>query len=379
MRVVLLAADFPPSVGGIQRYGAGLAGALVQAGVPVQVVAMQQPGCERFDAEVGYEVVRVPGGSKRAVWQQMRHAAQSAWPGDDTTAFVALKWFPEGPAALQAAAARRGISAMIGHDREFALHGLNAIKWAMQKWVLSACDIPFATTAFAASQMERMGVASRRLRRLGTGLDGQQFYPDSEAAQRLRCRLGLEDATVVCTVSRLAAHKGHRHVMEALTLIADQLPRLRYLIIGDGPYRPDLERHAEALGASDMVRFTGPVSADDLRAYYTMADVMVMATHDLPGHPTEGFGLSFIEANACGTPVIGTHTGGIPEAIEDGVSGLLVPPCDPETLAEALLSLLTASDYAHLLGEKGRQRALSQFTWPRVVARLIEALDGAQG
>lgn len=375
MRVVLLAADFPPSVGGIQRYGAGLAGALAQAGVSVQVVAVRQADCERCDAEADYEVLRLPGGGKWAIWQQMRQSAREARADEGNTALVALKWFPEGPAAIQAAAGKHGISAMIGHDREFALHGLNAVKWGMQKWVLGACDMPLATTNFAASQMESMGVAPGRIRRLGAGLDRRHFYPDRDAAEQLRSRLGLEDTLVVCTVSRLAAHKGHRHVMEALALIADQLPHLRYVIVGDGPYRQQLERHSAECGLSETVLFTGPVPVDDLRAYYTMADVMVMATFDLPGHPTEGFGLSFIEANACGTPVVGTRTGGIPEAVQDGASGLLVPPGDPEALAEALLRLLADPDYARLLGEKGRQRAVAEFTWPRVAARLMEALE----
>ncbi len=378
MKVILLAADFPPSVGGVQRYAASLAEALVETGVDAQVIATAQPEAAQFDADAEYEVVRVAGTSKRAVWRQMKAAAVKSAAGQSETAVVATKWFPEGPAAIQAAREIGGPSAMIGHDREFALHGLNLVKWGMQKWVLGGCDIVFVTTGFVADQMSRLGVGEARIRKLGGGLDAEYFYPDPEGAEKLRRELGLENAQVICTVSRLAPHKGHKYVMEALPLVIEEVPQLRYVIVGEGPYRPRLEQHARDYGVREHVLFAGRVPFGLLRPYYTMADVMIMATFDIPGHPTEGFGLSFLEANACGTPVIGTYTGGIPEAVEDGVSGLLVPPCDDEAIAEALLRLLTDREYARLLGEQGRQRALTEFSWDHVARRLMEAVDASR-
>jgi len=376
MKIILLAADFPPSMGGIQHYSASLADSAYSTGVDVRVIAIRQPGSEQFDAAASYEILRVPGGSKWAVWQQMRQAAQMMAEGEGQTVIVATKWFPEGPAAVQAAHKAGAISALIGYDREFALHGLNIVKWAMQKYVLGHSEIIFATTAFAAQQFQSMGVPRVKIYHLSGGVDSDKFYPDPEGAARIREDLGLSDAPVIVTISRLAAHKGHRYVLQALPLVQMQVPDVRYVIVGDGPYRQQLEKYAHRYDVTGRVVFTGRVSAQQLRAYYTMADVMAMPSFDVARKPTEGFGLTYLEANACGTPVIGAMTGGVPEAVEHEVSGLLVPPRDFRAVAKALIRLLGDPDYAKALGESGRTRALNNFSWSLVTRRFIAALTG---
>ncbi len=375
MKIILLAADFPPSLGGIQQYVASLAKALANAGADMHVVATAQPQSQQFDAEANYEILRVAGGGKRQVWQQMEAAAVELAGGSAETAVVATKWFPEGPAALGAARSTGGVSAMIGYDREFALHGLNFVKWGMQKHVLGNCDIIFAISGFTVKQLRKMGVARVNIYQLGAGLDAEQFYPDMEGAEKLRKQLGLQDARVICTVSRLAAHKGHRYVLEALLMVAEQVPEVKYVIVGEGPYRRRLEKCAQVHQVKERVVFTGQVPLEQLRQFYTMAEVMILASFDLLGHPAEGFGLSFLEANACGTPVIGTRTGGIPEAVADRESGLLVPPRDHETVANALIRLLEDRDYAVMLGKLGRKRVTEEFSWASVAQRLMAGLE----
>lgn len=377
MKIILLAADFPPSVGGIQQYVSSLARALGECGEDVHVVATAQAGSEEFDAGFGVPVVRVAVRSKWQIWQGMRRAAVELAHQSPGAAITATKWFPEGPAAIQAARSTGGTSAMIGYDREFALHGLNVVKWGMQKYVLRGCDVACGITGFVVEGLQRMGAAAAKIRRLGGGVDSARFYPDAEAAERLRAEFELQAQPVICTASRLARHKGHRHVLQALRLVVEQLPDTHYVIVGEGPYQPELERFAEQCGVSEHVTFAGRVSDEELRAYYTMAEVMAMPSFDIPGYPNEGLGLTYLEANACGTPVIGADSGGVSEIIEDGASGLLVPPRDHKALAEAVLKLLRDPGYAAELGEYGRQRVLSDFSWAQVAERFISAVRTA--
>jgi phosphatidyl-myo-inositol dimannoside synthase len=375
MRIILLAADFPPSLGGIQQYVLSLARALDECGQEVHLVATVQPGSDEFDAGLGVPVIRVAARSKWDIWQKMRGAAIELAGGAAGTIVTATKWFPEGPAAMQAARSLGGVSAMIGYDREFALHGFNIIKWGMQKYVLGGCDIAYGITDFAVAGLRRMGVAAAKIHRLGGGVDSERFYPDTEAAEGLRAELQLQAQPVICTVSRLARHKGHPYVLQALRQVIEKLPDTHYVIVGEGPYRPELDRLVEQYGVGEHVTFAGRVSDEQLRAYYTMAEVMAMPSFDIPGHPNEGLGLTYLEANACGTPVIGADSGGVSEVIEDGASGLLVPPRDHRALAEALLKLLQDPEYAAKLGEYGRRRVLEDFSWPQVAERFVNAVS----
>jgi phosphatidylinositol alpha-1,6-mannosyltransferase len=104
-----------------------------------------------------------------------------------------------------------------------------------------------------------------------------------------------------------------------------------------------------------------------------MADLFVMPAREDPPD-VEGFGLVFLEANACGTPVIGARTGGIPDAIRDGDTGLLVPPTDPDALAEAIRRVLTQPDLAASLGRQGRDYAATEASWAHVAERMHSVL-----
>jgi phosphatidylinositol alpha-1,6-mannosyltransferase len=148
-----------------------------------------------------------------------------------------------------------------------------------------------------------------------------------------------------------------------------------YVIVGDGPRREALQDLAKALEVAGRVHFAGEVPEDELPAWYQLCDVFVMPTQDLRGDPGEGFGLVYLEANAAGRPVVGTAACGVPDAVADGVSGLLVPPQDLPALLEALCRLLGDADLRARLGEAGRRRVLEEFTWERTAAEFLAGLE----
>ena len=178
------------------------------------------------------------------------------------------------------------------------------------------------------------------------------------------------------TVGNLVARKGHDMVIRALPRVRQTVPDVTYLIIGDGPYRGQLEALAGALGVRDRVIFAGGIPNEELPPIYALSDLFVMPSRDQSEEcDVEGFGVVFLEANACAKPVVGGRSGGICEAISDGVTGLLVDPNDPEDIANALVRLLTNSDLATRLGKRGRLRVVRDFSWERVGDQVLGILD----
>lgn len=197
--------------------------------------------------------------------------------------------------------------------------------------------------------MEQAGIPRRKLSVILYGIGEPRSRPSREAA---RTRLGLpQDVFVISALARLVPDKGIADLIEALRILDARDSLL--LVAGSGPARQDLEAQAKRdLGT--RFRFLGRVEeADD---FYAASDLFVLPSY------MEGFGLVFIEAAMHGVPSIGTKVGGVPEAIEDGLSGLLIPPKSPEVLADRLRRLYKDSVELEQMGEAARLRALSRFT-----------------
>jgi phosphatidylinositol alpha-1,6-mannosyltransferase len=180
-------------------------------------------------------------------------------------------------------------------------------------------------------------------------------------------------------VGRLVdAYKGHDMVIRALPLILAKTPDTEYVIVGDGPLRPYLERLAASLGVAPAVRFVGEASDDEVDAWYRACDVFVLASRESGvSGGAEGYGIVIVEASLRGKPVVGGRSGGIPDAVIDGETGLLVDPSDPADIAEAVTRLLTEHDLADRLGRGGRRRVLEDLSWPEYTQRFSRVLAEA--
>ena len=153
-----------------------------------------------------------------------------------------------------------------------------------------------------------------------------------------------KDKVILC-VGNLVARKGQDMVIRALPSLRQTIPDVTYLIVGEGPYRVPLDKLTLELGVRDRVIFAGRILVEELPDIYAISDVFVMPSRN-EECDVEGFGLVFLEASACAKPVVGGRSGGIPDAIEEGVTGLLVGPRDPEDIANALARLLSDGDLA---------------------------------
>jgi glycosyltransferase involved in cell wall biosynthesis len=168
-------------------------------------------------------------------------------------------------------------------------------------------------------------------------------------------------------VAKLSPVKGHRHFLEAAASVSRAYGDVRFLVVGDGPERARLERTAGELGISGKVRFLGV--RDDVPAVLKLMDVLVLSSL------SEGSPNVVLEGMASGVPIVGTRVGGVPELVEDGVSGLLVDPGDVPAMSNAVLALLTDPDRARAMGEKGRTRATEDYDINRVIVRIEDVFS----
>ena len=192
--------------------------------------------------------------------------------------------------------------------------------------------------------------------------------------QRIADKQNLKNRKILFTVGRLIERKGHDKVIEALPLIIKKVPNVIYLICGKGPHKENLSNLVDKLNLSDYVKFLGQLPQEDLIAYYQLCDVFIMPSRQLPNGDVEGFGIVFIEANLFGKPVIGGRSGGIPEAVLDDQTGVLVNPNDIKDIADTAIRLLTDETLSQRLGRQGQKRAKKDFDWRIQTEKIKEIL-----
>jgi glycosyltransferase involved in cell wall biosynthesis len=180
---------------------------------------------------------------------------------------------------------------------------------------------------------------------------------------------------VIGCVAHFADHKGHRYLIEAAARVAAAVPDVRFLLVGDGELRPQIERQIKELKIEKQVILTG--FRNDIPRLLAAMDIVVLSSH------LEGLGTSLLDAMAMARPVVATRVGGIPEMVEDGVTGRLVPPRDPAVLARALIELIRRPDEREKMGAAGRARMLEKFSAEAMVtateALYLKILSEKQG
>jgi glycosyltransferase involved in cell wall biosynthesis len=200
--------------------------------------------------------------------------------------------------------------------------------------------------------------ASEKLITIHNPVDLDVFRP-APPDHEIRSSLGAgHDDVLVVTVGRLVEFKGHKYFIEAAARIAGtnhpMAERIKFAVVGGGPLSDELKKQAAASKATGKIVFTG--HRDDIPAIMNAMDIFALPSI------AEHFGRVVIEAMACRKPVIGTCAGGVPEIIEDGVSGILVPPRDPAALADAIMSLATDREKAKRVASAGEERAQKLFS-----------------
>jgi glycosyltransferase involved in cell wall biosynthesis len=225
-----------------------------------------------------------------------------------------------------------------------------------------------ATTKAYAEESKILKRYLRKVVVVPNGVDCEKFNPKVKGDE-VRAKYGLEHCKVVLFVGALTRwhrYKGLDILIKAFHSISQLDDSARLLIVGEGSLKKEYQSLCRSLKLSGKVFFAGNVQDEDLQKFYAASDVLVLPSKDR----SEGFGLTLLEANACGKPVIGSMVGGIPDVIKHEYNGLLVPPSDDKALAQAVLRVLKDVDLAFSMGSNGRKIAEAH-DW-RIIARAVE-------
>jgi len=243
-----------------------------------------------------------------------------------------------------------------------------------RKDYLHAADKIVAVSSFTCDALTReMDIRPDRIMLIQNGVDIERFTP-GERDPVLLARHGLQGKKVVLTLGRLVQRKGADMAIRAMARILKTRSDVHYLIVGDGELRPELERIIKEENVSSQVTLVGKVSESDLVKYFRLCDLFLMPNRTLPDGDTEGFGLVFREANACGKPVIGGRAGGVVEAVIDGESGFLVDGENIDEIERLVTKILDNPALARELGAKGMAIANASST-ETVAARFLLACE----
>lgn len=369
---LILTADFPPIEGGISTVTTQLAAGLARRnrlhslGAP-RVQSEPPASLSHDDAALPYQVFRIPGYS----WGMLR-ALPARRP--------VRRWIEQHPGQItKIIAMNAGFGGWLARrfQRRFGLpydtfaYGFEFLKFRRNPPARSflvniykAADRVLSISDYTTGELLRFGVPPERITRIRLGVDTKRFRPDVDGTP-LRHRWNAGEKTVLLSVGRLIPRKGHRLVIQAMREILPRHPDLVYWIAGRGPERDPLESLVRRLGLESHVQFLGYLPEDELPQLYAASDLFILPTQQV-GESVEGYGLVFLEAAACGKPSVAGRTGGVPEAVRDGETGVLIDSFDSVCLAGALIDLLNRPERIRSLGQAALRRA-EQFSVERML------------
>ncbi|MFZ0322904.1 MAG: glycosyltransferase family 4 protein [Actinomycetes bacterium] len=375
-RVLVVTNDFPPRPGGIQTFLHELVRRLPPDDVVVYTSRWR--GWEEFDAAQPFTVVRedtkvlvpTPGVRRRASALLVEHGCDSVLFG--AAAPLGLL----GP-ALRTAGARRVVALTHGHEAGWAqLPGPRQLLRRIGEGVDTVTYLGEYTRERIASALSP--AAASRMVRLTPGVDTSVFRPDPEGRAMVRARHGLGERPVVVCVSRLMPRKGQDVLIDIWPSVQREVPDAALLLVGGGPYRKKLQGKVSALGLGGDVVLTGSVPFAQLPAHFAAGDVFAMPARTRNrGLDVEGLGIVYLEASATGLPVVAGDSGGAPDAVLDGETGFVVDGRSDPQVQRSVVALLTDSQLASQMSERGGEWVREAWAWPKRAQELAELLGGS--
>ncbi len=359
LRAIVLTPDFPPDSGGIQL----LVSRVVQhfSRVECMVVTTTRRNSANSDAQFGFVIRRIPP----ILGQSKTRLAMLNLGG----CLAGIRWRPQvvlsahvavAPAAIALSRLLRIPYVQYFYGMEVTAHpGLTRASVANARTVI-------VISRYTANLLEQVGARSSETVLIHPGTD--LLSPPGGSYAR--------DA-VILTVSRVAEfYKGHDVLLRAIPIVLSKVPGARWVVIGDGPLLGPFERLTSALGLGGIVDWLGAVPDRVRDEWFAKATVFAMVSRLQPDNAGEGFGIVYLEAAAHGLPVVAGNCGGAPEAVTDGVTGILVDPTDHLAVAAALTTILVERELAAAMGVAGKRRA-KDFAWESIANAVERVLLNA--
>jgi phosphatidylinositol alpha-1,6-mannosyltransferase len=370
---LLITEDFPPKEGGLQSLAYELARNLHLLDGPITVLARKATRRNRiFDHRLSFPVWRMGGHD----WSRYGHVyvayylAKFLLTQGIKPVVYATHWKVGLVPALLAPLT--GMKVLIGAHGMEILKETKRLRQRLIRLAYCRAHRGMAVSQYTRHALIRLGVPPEKVAFVPNGVDVEVFRPREKLIPLVR-RYGLEDKKVILTLARLVPRKGQDQVIRALPQVLQEVPNVVYLLAGEGGDEARLRTLVRSLGLAHRVHFTGYVPSEQLVDYYNLADVYIMTSREIgETGDVEGFGITFLEASACQVPVIGGRSGGIPNAVVDGDTGILVDPEDTDQIASALLRVLTDELYARRLGREGRRRVVGSLQWHHMARRCLQ-------
>lgn len=373
-RTLIVTNDFPPRTGGIESFVLAMAQRMPAGEVVVHTA--RQPGDRAFDAALGFPVIRdrsrlmvpTPAISRRAADIARAEGCDRVWFG--AAAPLGLM-----AGRLRAAGVQQLVATTHGHEVWWA--GVPITRQLIRRIGHQVDVVTFLGEYCRVRIAPALDPAARaRMVQLTPGVDDTTFHPGADGA-RVRAQHGLGDRPVVVCISRMVARKGQDVLVRALPRIRQRVPDAALLLVGDGPYRSEVEREVDRLGLREHVIFAGRVPWAQTPDYYAAGTVFCMPTRTrLAGLEPEALGICYLEAAAVGLPVVAGDSGGAPDAVLDGENGFVVDGRSVEAVADRCAQLLLDPELARRFGARGRDWVAQQWRWDDLAVRLQRLLAG---
>lgn len=379
--ILLLTSSFPPVIGGISSMMYEIARSLPSDAI--QVVGLPTPGWKKFDIQQNFPVHRL---NVPESWNSFSHQFK----------FLA-------PFYLESLLLRRHVRFIIcdkahhtymipawlmyllrGIPYGVFIHGRDVfypqVRWyrGLFNHILYSAHSVFANSHATAEVVRSLGIRPERIHIIHPIINPSELITKYQP-ELLRNTFGLEGKKIILTVAHLRELKGIDTIISTMPKILSAIPEAHYLIVGEGPYEAELRAMVDQLELNNNVTFIGSKPHCEIADFFALCDVFAMVSRDTFERGElasfgESFGIVYLEANYLGKPVVAGLTGGVPDAVLHGQTGLLVDSKNPLRVADAIIHLLRNPDLAKQLGENGKRRVLTEFTGEVTAKMLLELL-----
>jgi phosphatidyl-myo-inositol dimannoside synthase len=379
---VLLAVDaYMPWSGGSRVYYENLYRRLSdQHHLRVRVETSHCEGDDEFDKKISSEWFHIRRhGSRLADWgvrrapllaRKVLHIARVA--GECSPAAIHCgDLFPQDFAGMLLRKVGRVPFLVFVHGDEVSQTQHRRLQPRLRDAIYRAADSVVVANRFAYDRVIEILGSHDRVTMITPGVDTTLFYPGPRPAW-ISEQYQVGNDPLLVTVGRLVKKKGHQTVLRALPAVLKVHPKLKYVVVGDGPERKRIEMLTSELGLGACVRFAGDVPNYRVGDFYRAADVFCLLNQEDETGDIESFGMVFVEAGASGKPVIGGRSGGTAQSVLDGQTGMLCEPGNAVQLGELLNLLMSRPDLSREMGEMGLARARRDFSWDSRAEQLSE-------
>jgi len=363
--ILVITNDFGPRAGGIETFVMGLLERIIDH--KVVVFTSQQGDTSEYDQQwfkkFGVQVIR----DRSKILLPSLRVAKRAKEIAQMHNIEVVVFGAAAPLALMAPKLRKaGVKKIIAltHGHEVWWARIFPFNLAMKRIGNSVDHLTYLgefTRQAISRSLSQKSIDS--MVKIAPGIDTFHFSPQADATQR-RTELGLESKKIIISVGRLVHRKGQDKLIQAFPTIVREIPNAHLLIVGEGPYRAHLEKLVEKLSLKANVTFVGRIFYNDLPSYLSASDVFVMPSRSrFFGLEVEGLGIVYLEASACAIPVVAGVSGGAPDAVQEGITGLCVDGTNIGQIAEAVIHICSDSKRATKMGLAGRNWVIEQWQW----------------